>query len=150
MATTRVHGTGYKLFSKVYISKATMQNRISSIGGFMDRILRHADFGRLEDFIKMAKTGVTVNASTDLQKQSVIQKIYPDEIEGESDMYLLSAIFTFKYGNEERRVSKVYLLGSAGETSEDSRVHKNITNARLKEDYKRPKKLIISIEEKLF
>jgi hypothetical protein len=134
----------------VYISKAAIKKRISFMGGFMDRILRHANFGRLEDFIKTAKTGVTVNASIDLQKQSVIQKIYPDEMQGESEMYLLSAIFTFKYGNEERRVSKVYLLGSAGETSEDSRVHTNITNARLKEDYKRLKKANISIEEKFF
>jgi len=119
----------------------------------MDKILTHSNFGRLEDFIKMAKTGTTVNASVDLQKQFVIPKNHPDDnykIRGESEMYLLSAIFTFKYGNEERKVSKVYLMGSAGEASEDSRVHKNITNARLKEDYKRMKNANISIEEIYF
>ena len=118
----------------------------------MDKILTHSNFGRLEDFIKMAKTGATVNASVELQKQFVMPKIHPNdnELRGEPEMYLLSAIFTFKYGNEERTVSKVYLLGSAGEASEDSRVHKNITNARLKEDYKRLKKANISIEEIYF
>ena len=119
----------------------------------MDKILTHSNLGRLEDFIKMAKTGATVNASIDLQKQFVKPKIHPDdnsEMKGESVMYLLSAIFTFKYGNEERKVSKVYLLGSAGEASEDSRAHKNITNARLKEDYKRLKNANISVEEKYF
>jgi hypothetical protein len=118
----------------------------------MDKILTHSNFGRLEDFIEMAKTGATVSASIDLQKQFVMPKIHPDdnEMKGESAMYLLSAIFTFKYGNEERKVSKVYLLGSAEEASEDSRVHKNITNARLKEDYKRLKKAKISIEEIYF
>jgi hypothetical protein len=118
----------------------------------MDKILTHSNFGRLEDFIEMAKTGVTVNVSIDLQKQFVMPKINPDdnEMKGESEMYLLSAIFTFKYGNEERKVSKVYLMGSADEASEDSRVHKNITNARLKEDYKRLIKAKISIEEIYF
>ena len=119
----------------------------------MDRILRQSNFGRLEDFIEIAKTGTIVNASVDLQKRSVVQKIHPndsEEMKGESEMYLLSAIFTFKYGNEERKVSKVYLLGSAGEEVEDSRVHRNITNARLREDYKRLKKANISIEEKFF
>jgi hypothetical protein len=118
----------------------------------MDKILTHSNFGRLEDFIKMAKTGVTINAAIDLQKQFVIPKSHADddEMKGESAMYLLSAIFTFKYGNEERKVSKVYLLGSAGESSEDSRVYKNITNARLKEDYKRLKNANISIEEIYF
>ena len=119
----------------------------------MDKILTHSNFGRLEDFIEMAKTGATVNASIDLQKQFVMPKSHPDyndEMKGESAMYLLSAIFTFKYGNEERKVSKVYLLGSAEEASEDSRVHKNITNARLKEDYKRLIKAKISIEEIYF
>ncbi len=131
---------------------AAIQKRISSLGGFMDKILTHSNFGRLEDFIKMAKTGATVNASIDLQKRSVMPKIHPDdnEMKGESEMYLLSAIFTFKYGNEERKVSKVYLLGSAGESGEDSRVYKNITNARLKEDYKRLKNANISIEEIYF
>src|SRR5271169_3968233 len=119
----------------------------------MDRILRQSNFGRLEDFIETEKTGVIVNASVDLRKQSVIEKSHPDydeDMKGEWVMYLLSAIFTFKYGNEERKVSKVYLLESAGEEIEDSRVHKNIANARLKEDYKRLKKANISIEEKFF
>ena len=117
----------------------------------MYRILTHSSFGRLEDFIQMAKMGETVNASIDLQKEFVMPKIHPDEeMKGESAMYLLSAMFTFKCGNEERRVSKVYLMGSVGETSEDSRWHKNITNARLKEDYKRLIKAKISIDEIYF
>ena len=91
---------------------------------------------RLEDFIQMAKMGETVNASIDLQKEFVMPKIHPDEeMKGESAMYLLSAMFTFKCGNEERRVSKVYLMGSVGET---------------REDYNRLKNASISIEEIYF
>jgi hypothetical protein len=119
----------------------------------VDRILRQSNFGRLEDFIEMAKTGAIVNASVELRKQSVIQKSHAvdyEEKKGELEMYLFSAIFTFKYGNEERTVSKVYLLESAGGEDEDSRAHKNIANARLKEDYKRLKKTNISIEEIFF
>jgi len=65
-------------------------------------------------------------------------------------MYLLFGNFTFKIGSEERKVSKVYLFGSAEESARDTRINTNIANARLLEDYKRLVAANISVEEKLF
>jgi hypothetical protein len=110
-------------------------------------------FRRLEDFIVFAGTGAKLHASLTLEKQLVTQKVpheKSEEKENELDMYLLTAVFTFKMEGGDRMVSKVYLLGSTRESAHDSRVHVNIANARLTADYKRLRDAHITIEDKLF
>ena len=110
-------------------------------------------FGRLEDFIVFAKTGAKLHASVVLEKQVVTQKVphgKSEEGENELDMYLLSAIFTFKMRSGDRTIAKVYLFGSNGESAHASRVHVNIANARLTADYKRLRDTNIKIDEKFF
>jgi len=109
--------------------------------------------GRLEDFISFAKTGSKIDATVELHKRFVSQKVHPgnnEEMNREVDMYLLTADFTFKVGGDNRTVSKVYLLGSSAESIEESKVQVSIANARLKEDYNRLKNVNIAFEEKLF
>ncbi|MGO9378203.1 MAG: hypothetical protein ACLPN1_04005 [Dissulfurispiraceae bacterium] len=109
--------------------------------------------GRLEDFISFAKTGAKISATVELHKQSVSQKVHPgnnEEMHREVDMYLLTSDFTFKIGNDSRKVTKVYLIGASTESVDDSRVQVNIANARLKEDYKRLNSVNIAIEEKFY
>ena len=110
-------------------------------------------FGRLEDFISFAKTGAKIRTAVALKKQFVSQKVHPgdtEEMKGEVDMYLLSAVFTFNIGNDERSVSKIYMFGSSGEATDDAKVHVHIANARLKDDYKRLKDVNLSFEESYF
>ncbi|HMK60022.1 MAG TPA: hypothetical protein VK452_02615 [Dissulfurispiraceae bacterium] len=109
--------------------------------------------GRLEDFISFAKTGSKINASVDLNKRPISQKVHPgnsEEMNSELDMYLLIADYKFKVGGDSRMVSKVYLLGSSAESIDESKVQVNIANARLKEDYNRLKNVNISFEERFF
>ncbi|MBF0506534.1 MAG: hypothetical protein HQL09_06845 [Nitrospirae bacterium] len=112
-----------------------------------------SDLVRLEDFIASAKKGLKIGVTVDLQKQYVSQKIHTgntEELKREVNMYLLLGIFAFKIGSEERKISKVYLFGSAEESAKDARINTNIANARLQEDYKRLAAANISVEEKLF
>jgi|APFre7841882630_1041343.scaffolds.fasta_scaffold69369_2 hypothetical protein len=112
-----------------------------------------AGFRRLEDFIVLARAGTKLQASVTLEKQLIKQKVPHEDIEekeNELDMYLLTAIFTFKMEGGDRMVSKVYLLGSTRESAHDSRVHVNIANARLAADYKRLRDTHITIEDKFF
>ena len=109
--------------------------------------------GRLEDFISFAKTGTKIDATVELHKQFVSQKVHPgnsEEMNSEVDMYLLTADFSFKLGTDSRKVTKVYLIGSPAESIEDSRVQANIANARLKDDYKRLKGVNIAFVEKFY
>ena len=51
-----------------------------------------AESVRIEDFIALAKEGKQVNASIELRKKLVSEKVHPgtfDQIKGEVDMYLL-------------------------------------------------------------
>ncbi len=111
------------------------------------------DLVRLEDFIASAKKGLKISATVDLQKQYVSQRIHPEnneELKSEVNMYLLLGNFTFKIGNKEIIVSKVYMFGSAEESASDARINTNIANARLREDYKRLAAANMPVEEKLF
>lgn len=111
------------------------------------------DLVRLEDFIASAKKGLKISATVDLEKQYVTQKVHPEnteEFKSEVNMYLLLGNFTFKIGNEERKVSKVYMFGSAQESANDARININIANARLRDDYKRLAAANIYFEEKSF
>jgi hypothetical protein len=110
-------------------------------------------FGRLEDFIVFAKSGAKFSASVDLQRQPVAQKAHPghsEEGKDELDMIILSALFTFKVGNDYRKVAKVYMLSSSGESADEAKVDTSIANARLKEDYKRLTDVNIALDEKFF
>jgi len=109
--------------------------------------------GRLEDFIVFAKSGAKFGTSVELQKQFVTQKAHPghsEEGKDELDMVLLSALFTFKVGGDDRKVSKVYMLSSIGASSDEAKIDISIANARLKEDYKRLRDVNIAIDEKFF
>ena len=111
------------------------------------------DLLRLEDFIASAKKGLKISATVDLQKQYVSQKIHPgntEDLKTEVTMYLLLGNFTFKIGREERKISKVYMFGSAEESASDARINTNIANSRLREDCKRLAAANIPVEEKLF
>ncbi len=113
----------------------------------------HTGFGRLEDFISFARTGAKIQTEIDLRKQFVSQKVHPgntEEMKGEMDMYLLSAVYTFKIGSDKRQVSKVYVLASAVESADDAKINVQIANDRLREDYKRLKDVSVSFEEKFF
>ena len=110
-------------------------------------------YGRLEDFIVFAKSGAKFNSSVELQKQLVAQKAHPghsEEGKDELDMVLLSALFTFKVGSDDRKVAKVYMLSSVGASTDEAKVDTSIANARLEEDYKRLRDVNIVIDEKFF
>ena len=110
-------------------------------------------FSRIEDFIALARKGKTVTAAIDVRKQLVEQKIHPDETEemkNEIDMYLLIADYTFTVGKDVKKVSKVYLYGSAEESLNDAMIDKSIANERLKMDYRRLTKAHIKFEETYF
>jgi hypothetical protein len=110
-------------------------------------------FGRLEDFISFAKTGAKIQTDVDLRKQFASQKVHPgnsEEMKHEMDMYFLSAVYTFKIGDDKRQVLKVYVLASAGESQDDAKVNMQIANARLREDYKRLNDVNISFEQRFF
>lgn len=111
------------------------------------------ELNRLEDFISLAKKGEKVSAEVTLRKQFVTQKVHPEETEEmkqEVDMYLLIADYTFKFGNDVKQVSKVYMYGSAEEPLTAVKIDINIANERLKMDYARLKDANISFEERYF
>ncbi|MGQ9571516.1 MAG: hypothetical protein ACUVUQ_11910 [Thermodesulfovibrionales bacterium] len=68
----------------------------------------------------------------------------------ELDMYLLIADYTFTIENDVKRISKVYMYGSAEESLTAVKIDTNIANERLKMDYSRLKEANISFEEKYF
>jgi len=108
---------------------------------------------RLEDFISLAMEGKKVNASVELKKQVVTQKVHPadtEEMKAEIEMYLLLGEYTFNVGGKTHKVSKIYVFGTMEEPLTSSRENKNIANARLKMDYKRLADSKIIFEEKYF
>lgn len=112
-----------------------------------------AELVRIEDFIALAREGNQVNASIELRKQLVSQKVHPEETEemkGEIDMYLLFGDYTFTVGKDVKKVSKIYMYGSSEESLNDSKVNKSIANERLKMDCKRLSDAKIIFEEKYF
>jgi hypothetical protein len=112
-----------------------------------------ADFVRIEDFIALAKEGKQVNASIELRKKFVSEKVHPgtfDQIKSEVDMYLLFGDYTFSIGKDITKVSKIYMYGSSEESLNEANVNKSIANARLKMDYKRLRDAKIILEEKFF
>jgi hypothetical protein len=111
------------------------------------------EFGRIEDFITLAREGKDVKSEVELRKQILAQKVHPgdtEDMKSEIDMYLLIGVYTFRTGNEIRHVSKVYVYGVLEETPGVFWVNVNIANARLKIDYQRLRDANIAFEEKYF
>jgi hypothetical protein len=108
---------------------------------------------RIEDFIAVARSGRTVLSSIELLRVPVIQKVHPggtEDMKSEIQMYLLSANYNFTVGKDSKKVSKVYVYGSAEESLNDAKINKHIANERLKMDYKRMQEVKIQFEEKYF
>ncbi len=119
----------------------------------MPGISEITELNRIEDFIALAKEGERVNVSVELRKQNVSQKVHPEETEEmktEISMYLLFGDYTFTVGENVKKISKSYMVGSTEESLSDARVDKNIANERLKMDYKRLMDAKIVLEEKFF
>jgi hypothetical protein len=119
----------------------------------MAEALEISKFGRLEDFIALAKTGKDVHMEIELRKQLVEQKVHPEvtvDMKSEIDMYLLTGDYTFKVEGEVQNISKVYMFGSLEESQSAARVDRNIANERLKMDYRRLREANITFQEKYF
>lgn len=119
----------------------------------MAEIHEKGKFGRLEDFIVLAKKEKDVQLEIGLRKQLVKQKVHPEETEemkGEIDTYLLIGDYTFKVQGKVHKVSKVYMFGSSEESLDAAKVNKHIANERLKMDYRRLKDSDIEFEEKYY
>lgn len=112
-----------------------------------------SEYGRLQDFIAFAKTGVKIKASANPSRQIVTNKVHPgshEEMKSEVDMILYTTVFTFRIADEDRKVAKVYMVSSTEESADQIRIDTNIANQRLKVDYERLKAVGIEINEKLF
>src|SRR4030042_2734975 len=119
----------------------------------MAEVSELGDYGRIEDFIALAKGGKEVNVAVELKKRRVAQRVPPgitEDMKGEEEMYLLTADYFFKVGKDMKLVTKVYMFGSSGESPDAIKINKSITNARLKMDYQRLKDAKIPFEEKYF
>jgi len=117
------------------------------------------EFGRIEDFIALAKEGKDVKVSIDLKKQLVTQKVPPgdtEDVKREIDMYLFMAeynfnvIYTFSAEEQVNQISKVYMLAFSEESPDALKINTDIANARLKMDYQRLKDAKITFDEKYF
>jgi hypothetical protein len=112
-----------------------------------------AELVRIEDFIALAVEGKQVNASIELRKKIVSEKVHPgtfEEMKDEVDMYLLFGDYTFSVGKDVKKISKIYMYGSSEESLNETNINKSIADARLKMDYKRLQDAKIILEEKFF
>jgi hypothetical protein len=112
-----------------------------------------SEFRRIEDFIALANEGKDVNVMIDLRQEFISRKMHPgdtEELKGAIDIYLLFGDYTFKIGEWEKVVSKVYMYGSTGESLNNTKINMSIANERLKMDYQRLKDVNIHFEEKYF
>ncbi len=112
-----------------------------------------AELVRIEDFIALAVEGKQVNASIELRKKIVSEKVHPgtfEEMKDEVDMYLLFGDYTFLVGKDVKKISKIYMYGSSEESLNETNINKSIADARLKMDYKRLQDAKIILEETFF
>jgi len=110
-------------------------------------------FGRLEDFIEMAKTGKRIEMEVELRKQSMIQVADVGETHDtnvEISTYLWIADYTFKTDGQIYKLSKVYMFAAAHDSPNSLRLNNTIANARLQVDYNRLKAAHINFHEKFF
>jgi hypothetical protein len=116
-------------------------------------IFRQDELVMLEDFIRLAKEGEDVRVSVELRKEHIPVKVHPahsEEGKSETESYLLVGDYTCTVGEEVYQVPKVYVFGSAEESLEAGKMHKNIANERLKRDYRRLQEAKIKVEERFF
>jgi hypothetical protein len=125
----------------------------------MTEIFKKGKLVRLEDFIALAREGKDVHVDIELKKHSVARKMHPDEAkaeQGEIDMCLLQADYTFREGDMIQIVSKIYMFGTEirKPSQADTRLFdeslNKIANERLKVDYERLKDAHITFNEKYF
>jgi len=119
----------------------------------MAEVSRIGDYGRIEDFIALAKGGKEVNLTVELKKRRVVQRVPPgitEDLKGEVEMYLLTVDYFFRVGKDMKLVTKVYMFGSSEESPDVLKVNTSIANARLETDYRRLKDAKIMFEEKYF
>jgi len=116
-------------------------------------IFEKDELAMLEDFIRLAKEGEDVSVSVKLRKLNVPVKVHPAHTEegtSETESYLLIGDYTCRVRKEVHEVPKVYMFGSADESLNAAKLHKNIANERLKRDYNRLREAKIKVEEKYF
>jgi hypothetical protein len=119
----------------------------------MTRTNKKGEFGRLEDFIELAKQGRTIGVEIKLKRQSVIQKINfakTEESGGDIETYLLVADYLFKIEGQKHKISKVYMFATATESANANRANANIANFRLQVDYGRISAVGIKFAPKFF
>ena len=119
----------------------------------MTPVFEKGELLMLEDFIRLAKEGKTVEVKVELRKQDIAQRVHPagtEERKAELDAYLLIGDYTCSVEGEIYEVPKVYIYGSAQESLHTGKINKNITNERLKRDYRRLQDANIRIDEKYF
>lgn len=111
-------------------------------------------FGRLEDFISLAKEGKYVQVSIDLKKQVVIPKVINQRESGnvkiETELYVLLGEYSFNVEGNIKKVSKPYMYGVSEESTNIVLLEKQIANERLKMDFNRLREANITFEEKYF
>jgi hypothetical protein len=108
---------------------------------------------RLEDYVVLAQQGRRVRVDVKLRKQTVHQRVHPEEtadMRDEISVYLLVADFTLTTDDESGVVTKVYAFGAEEEPPESAGVNRSIASERLKVDYKRLKAANITVDEKYF
>jgi hypothetical protein len=119
----------------------------------MVEIFEQDELVMLEDFIRLAKEGEDVRVSVKLRKLNIPVKVHPvhtEEGKSETESYLLIGDYTCSVREEVQKVPKVYMFGSAVESLNAAKIHKNIANERLKRDYNRLREAKIKVEEKYF
>jgi len=119
----------------------------------MTEMHERSEMGRLEDFIEFAKAGKQIEMEVELRKQSMTQKVHPEEthdMTGVINTYLLIADYTFKTDDQSHKVSKVYMFAAVEESADAARANRNIANFRLQVDYTRLKAANIAFQEKFF
>lgn len=108
---------------------------------------------RLEDFVELAREGKKVKCDIDLRKQSLSQRVHPEETPDRTDeieTYLLIGDYTFLIDKQSYKVSKVYMFATEEESLNSARVNKSIANSRLQMDYERLKAARVTFKERFF
>jgi len=120
----------------------------------MAATVQTGDKGRLEDFIVIAESGITVQIEVKLRRLIAGPEGPPEEADfmaDDTEVYLLIGDYTVEgIGEEKQIISKVYILGATAESPVASSRNKDIANQRLKMDYGRLKDAGIKFKEKFF
>ena len=111
--------------------------------------------GRLDDYIKLAKSGKSIRLQTRLYRKwfkEVSHSNATDDLDIEMDKCLLMADFSpinAEQGMPEK-ITKAYMISAINENEIDDKTTCHIANERLRMDYTRLKEADILIEEKYF